>query len=106
MLNLETYSSEFDKTIEILNEILNDLDFARDVFKQSGSNYVVEFTNKNGSTNLSKNPQYQVIADLNDRALKYLNELGLTPFGLKKIKDKKAKQKSGGLADILANFDV
>jgi len=34
-----------------------------------------------------------------------LNELGLTPLVLKKIKDKKAKQKSGGLAEILANFD-
>jgi len=105
MQNLDTYSPEFDKTIAILSEILNDLDFARDEFKAAGSNFVVEFTNKSGSTNLSKNPQYQVIADLNYRALKYLNELGLTPLGLKKIKDKKAKQKSGGLAEILANFD-
>ncbi len=105
MLNLETYSPEFDKSIEILNEILNDLYFARREFKESGGKFVVQFTNKNGSTNLSKNPQYQVIADLSDRVLKYMNELGLTPLGLKKIKDKKAKQTKGGLADILADFE-
>ncbi len=63
------------------------------------------FTNKNGSTNLVKNPHYQVIADLSDRALKYLNELGLTPTGLKKIRDKKAKTKTSKLDSILSNFD-
>ncbi len=105
MENLETYTPEFDKSIEILNEILNDLYFARGEFKAAGGGFVVEFTNKNGSTNLVKNPHYQVIADLSDRALKYLNELGLTPTGLKKIRDKKAKTKTSKLDSILSNFD-
>ena len=92
MESLGIYDEEFDKSIEILNDILNDLDFARKDFKADDRQYVVEYTNKNGGKNLVKNPQYQVIADLSDRALRYLNELGLTPAGLKKIKDKKAKK--------------
>lgn len=90
MQNLETYAPEFDKTIEILNQILNDLDGARYRFKEEGEQFTLEYTNKNGSTNLVKNPIYVTISELNDKALKYLNELGLTPAGLKKIKDKKA----------------
>lgn len=106
MKNLGIYNSEFDKSIEILNDILNDLDFARRDFKADGRQYTVEFTNKNGNTNLTKNPQFQIIADLSDRALKYLNELGLTPAGLKKIQDKKAaKNKSSKLNTVLGKLD-
>lgn len=94
MESLGIYDEEFDKSIEILNDILNDLDFARKDFKADDRQYVVEYTNKNGGKNLVKNPQYQIIADLSDRALRYLNELGLTPAGLKKIKDKKAKRQN------------
>lgn len=101
MESLGIYDEEFDKSIEILNDILNDLDFARKDFKAENSQYVVEYTNKNGGKNLVKNPQYQVIADLSDRALRYLNELGLTPAGLKKIKDKKEKKAVSKLDEAL-----
>lgn len=95
---LEIYEPEHEKSIEILDDILNDLDFARrdlreDERKSGKKLYCVEYTNKSGNTNLVKNPKYQIIADLTDRALKYLNELGLTPAGLKKIKDKKLMAK-------------
>lgn len=101
MKSLGIYDKQFDKSIEILNDILNDLDFARKDFKAENRQYVVEYTNKNGGKNLVKNPQYQVIADLSDRALRYLNELGLTPAGLKKIKDKKEKKAVSKLDEAL-----
>ena len=101
MKSLGIYDEEFDKSIEILNDILNDLDFARKDFKAWDRQYVVEYFNKNGRINLVKNPQYQIIADLSDRALRYLNELGLTPAGLKKIKDKKAKKAKSKLDEAL-----
>lgn len=101
MKSLGIYDKEFDKSIEILNDILNDLDFARKDFKADDRQYVVEYTNKNGGKNLVKNPQYQIIADLSDRALHYLNELGLTPAGLKKIKDKKAKKTKSKLDEAV-----
>lgn len=105
MKSLDIYDEHFDKSIEILNDILNDLDFARKDFKADDRQYVVEYVNKNGSTNLVKNPQYQVIADLSDRALRYLNELGLTPAGLKKIKDKKAKKQKSKLDEALFSME-
>ena len=105
MKSLDIYDEHFDKSIEILNDILNDLDFARKDFKTDDRQYVVEYVNKNGSTNLVKNPQYQVIADLSDRALRYLNELGLTPAGLKKIKDKKAKKQKSKLDEALLSME-
>ena len=104
MKSLDIYDKQFDKSIEILNDILNDLDFARKDFKADDRQYVVEYVNKNGSTNLVKNPQYQVIADLSDRALRYLNELGLTPAGLKKIKDKKEKKHRSKLDEELLSM--
>lgn len=106
MQNLGIYSPEYNKSIQILNEILNDLDFARNEFKNSGGEFLIEYTNKNGSKNLVKNPQYQIIADLSDRALRYLNELGLTPAGLKKIKDKKSRGAGAGskLDEILSGL--
>lgn len=105
MKSLDIYDKQFDKSIEILNDILNDLDFARKDFKADDRQYVVEYVNKNGSTNLVKNPQYQVIADLSDRALRYLNELGLTPAGLKKIKDKKEKKHRSKLDEALLSME-
>lgn len=105
MKSLDIYDKQFDKSIEILNDILNDLDFARKDFKADDRQYVVEYINKNGSTNLVKNPQYQVIADLSDRALRYLNELGLTPAGLKKIKDKKEKKHRSKLDEALLSME-
>lgn len=105
MKSLDIYDEHFDKSIEILNDILNDLDFARKDFKADDRQYVVKYVNKNGSTNLVKNPQYQVIADLSDRALRYLNELGLTPAGLKKIKDKKAKKQKSKLDEALLSME-
>lgn len=105
MKSLDIYDKQFDKSIEILNDILNDLDFARKDFKADDRQYVVEYVNKNGSTNLVKNPQYQVIADLSDRALRCLNELGLTPAGLKKIKDKKEKKHRSKLDEALLSME-
>ena len=48
---------------------------------------VVEHTNKNGSTNLVKNPLIGQIDALYDQALTYERELGLTPAALKRITD-------------------
>ena len=48
---------------------------------------IVEHTNKNGSTNRVKNPLLALYNELNRDALSYWKELGLTPAGLRKIKD-------------------
>lgn len=80
-----TYKPEFDKVINNLAQIFEDMDTARDQFEKSGGKFIVKHTNKNGSTNLVKNPYYLVIEGLQNNILQYSRELGLTPAGLKKI---------------------
>ena len=101
-----TYRKEFDKTVKTLASIYEDLDEATEKFEEDERTFVVEHTNKNGSTNRIKNPNYLIIEGLRQSIILYNRELGLTPAGLKKINAKDAtgkKEKSlldAALADI------
>lgn len=108
MKTVGTYRKEYDKTIEILAKTYVDMDRAREQFQESGGNIVVKHTNKNGSTNLAKNPYYLSIEGLRSDILIYNRELGLTPAGLKKINGESGKtnKKPGGLAEALMNLEV
>ena len=81
-----TYEPFFDSTIETLAKKLEDRDRARKQYEDEGSNPVMEYTNKNGQTNTVKNPLYQSMEKLRMDILTYLRELGITPSGLKKLK--------------------
>lgn len=102
-----TYRSEFSKTIENLAKIYVDMDKAREQFERSGGSIVVKHTNKNGSTNLVKNPFFVAIEGLQDKIIVYNRELGLTPAGLKKINGGTGSTsiKSGGLAAALLSIE-
>ncbi len=97
-----TYRSYFDEPIKTLAGILEKRDEAEKQFKITGGQPVVAHTNKNGSTNIVKNPVMAVWCDLNALALSYWRDLGLTPAGLKKLDDNALKQKKGNaLAEAL-----
>lgn len=87
------YKPAFDYTIDGLAGIMELKDAALKEFKDSGSEIIVEYTNKNGSTNTVKNPALVVIMDCNTQALAYWKELGLTPAGLKRITSEGMAQK-------------
>lgn len=98
-----TYKPAFDPVIESLASILAQRDRTKAEFKkETHCKSVLEYTNKNGSTNLVKNPLLVLWDDLNKSALAYWRDLGLTPAGLKKLNEK-AMQKSKGsaLADAM-----
>lgn len=102
MEKLGTYRAQFDKTIEILAQTCEDRDLAREEFEASGGGFVVTHINKNGSSNLVKNPHIALIDKLDEKILQYNRELGLTPAGLKKLNEKLLKvQKSSGLEDVM-----
>lgn len=82
-----TYKEAFDPTIATLASILAQRDKTNTEYKKSGEQSVVEHTNKNGSTNPTKNPRLVMVNVLNQSALAYLNALGLTPIGLKKLNE-------------------
>nr|DAI11034.1 MAG TPA: terminase small subunit [Caudoviricetes sp.] len=106
MVALGTYKKEFDKTIEDLAKLYEDLDAAREEFEKSGKRYVLEHTNKAGQTNLVKNPLYLTIEGMQGRILVHNKELGLTPAGLKKIKGDEADGETrSGLMEALMSLE-
>lgn len=102
-----TYRPEFQKTVDNLSKIYVDMDVAREQFKKSGGSIVIKYTNKNGSTNLVKNPFFLAIEGLQDKIIMYNRELGLTPAGLRKIKGdvSAGENKPKGLAAVLMNLE-
>ena len=108
MNSIGTYRPEFDKVVDNLAKIYEDMDTAREQFKKSGGNIVVKHTNKNGSTNLVKNPFFLAIEGLQSNILQYSRELGLTPAGYRKIKGDAAmpEEKRKGLAEVLSEIKI
>lgn len=102
MKSVGTYKPEFENVISNLAQIFEDMDEARKQFVSSGGKFLVEHTNKNGSTNFVKNPSYMIIESLQKNVLIYSRELGLTPEGLKKINsDGLSTQKMSKLDEAL-----
>lgn len=97
-----TYRDAFVMVIETLAETLEQRDLVFGQYIETGANPVVEYTNKFGATNTSKNPLLVLWDDLNKSALAYWRDLGLTPAGLRKIDETAMKKKKGNaLAEAL-----
>ena len=107
LLALKIYESSYDHVIESLAAILEQRDKTFREFKKSGGRSVTEYTNKGGSTNMTKNPLLGMWDELNKTALAYWRELGLTPSSYKKITGEGAKKetKKKGLAAALAEIE-
>lgn len=102
MAALGIQKDAYDSAVETLAGILEQRDKTFSEFHKSGGKSVVEYTNKGGSTNLTKNPLLILWDDLNKSALAYWRELGLTPSSYKKMTGDAPKQeRTGGLAEAL-----
>lgn len=97
----------YEPAVETLADILVQRDKIFKEYQDEGGNPVVEYTNKAGATNTTKNPLLVLWDELNKNALAYWKELGLTPSGYKKITgDKPQKEKTlSGLAAALASIE-
>ena len=102
-LRNDAYSSAVDSLAEILEQ--RDKTFQE--FQDSGGKTVIEYTNKGGSTNMTKNPLLVMWDDLNKTALAYWRELGMTPSSYKKLTGEgpKKEEKKKGLAAALASIE-
>jgi len=97
-----TYNISFNYTIEVLAKVLVDYQTTIETFEKTGGHIVIKHTNKNGSTNLVKNPLYLALEKLRDDIISYSRELGLTPAGLKRInQDGNKPEKKSNLETIL-----
>jgi phage terminase small subunit len=85
MKNVGTYNVSFSYVIDTLATLMADYEKTLVQFKDTGNNIIVKHTNKNGSTNVVKNPLYLALEKMRDDIILYSRELGLTPAGLKRI---------------------
>ena len=100
-----TYNISFSYTIEVLAKVLVDYQTTIETFEKTGGHIVIKHTNKNGSTNLVKNPLYLALEKLRDDIISYSRELGLTPAGLKRInQDGNKPEKKSNLEMILSEL--
>lgn len=97
----------YESTVDSLAAILEQREKTFAEFQESGGKSVIEYTNKGGSTNMTKNPLLVLWDDLNKTALAYWRELGLTPSSYKKLAGTgpKKEEKKKGLAAALASIE-
>lgn len=97
----------YESTVESLAAILEQRDKTFEEFQQNGGKSVIEYTNKGGSTNMTKNPLLVMWDELNKTALAYWREMGLTPAAYKKLTGEgpKKEEKVKGLAAALASIE-
>lgn len=106
MAALGLQDKAYDPIVDTLADILMQRDKAFAQLKKPGVTLIVEHTNKAGATNAAKNPQYVAWKELNDQALSYWRDLGLTPSAYKKMTgDGPKRETRGGLAAALASLD-
>ena len=107
LTSLGLQNDAYESTVKSLAAILEQRDKTYEEFKKSGGKSVIEYTNKGGSTNMTKNPLLVLWDDLNKTALAYWRELGLTPSAYKKLTGTGAKQEESkkGLAAALASIE-
>lgn len=97
-----TYRPFFELTIANLAELMEIRDRAMEQYQASGANPVVTHTNKAKEKNLVKNPALVMYNELNQTALAYWRDLGLTPAGLRRISEEAMKPKrKSSLSDLL-----
>ncbi len=106
MQALDVQKTAYDPVVDTLADILMQRDKTAKEFRTSGGRSVIEYTNKGGSTNLTKNPLLVLWDDLNKSALAYWRELGLTPSSYRKLTGDRpsGKEKQSGLAAALQSL--
>lgn len=106
MAALHVQNDAYESIVETLSGILEQRDKTFKEFKESGGSSVIEYTNKGGSTNMTKNPLLVLWDDLNKSALAYWRELGMTPASFKKMSSAAMTvQNKSGLAAALESLE-
>ena len=107
-VEMNTFKPSFNSAIDALAKILEQRDAAIDKFKSDGCQIMIEKVSDRGSVNPAVNPLVQLIDKLNNTALAYWRELGLTPLSYKKMQGSSApaEEKKGGLAEALKSIEA
>ena len=90
MESVGTYSPIFDKSIKQLAKLERELAKAEKTWRAAGGQMVAELVNKTGGKYTAKDPNYAIVDQLRHDVTSLRNQLGLTPTGLKRAKQKTA----------------
>ena len=90
--SLGVWRDEFSAAARRLARIYAHIDQIESLTESESFEYLTSHTNKNGSTNLIKNPLLGQLDNLYDQALTLERELGLTSAALKRIKNESGEQ--------------
>lgn len=96
MESVGTYSPIFDKSIKQLAKLERELAKAEKTWRAAGGEMVAELTNKTGGKYTAKDPNYAIVDQLRHDVASLRNQLGLTPTGLKRAKQKTAAMATTG----------
>ena len=106
MTKIGTYKQEFSPSITRYCEMRVQFEILMAQWYEGGCKITEKYTNKNGSTNNRKTALYQAIETLRREITDLENIFGLTPAGLKKIKNAGLDEKKTSLlADALRSLD-
>lgn len=94
MQQLGTYSVQYMAAINRTAELYLELDALVERYEAEGREAVVEYTNKAGATNLTKNPVRSAIDNVYSQLLAHERELGLTPAAMRKLNEGAAQTKA------------
>lgn len=102
---LGVYREEFDPAIWALARVEEERDSAWAEFEAEGSVRIIATVNKAGAEYRQQNPIYTVWLNLVTESRSQRRELGLTPAGLKKLREDAMKApKKSALAEALAKL--
>lgn len=88
MESVGTYNAIFEPTIRQLAKMERELSRAEKAWRSAGGQMVAELVNKTGAKYTAKDPHYAVVDDLRSSIQVLRNQLGLTPTGLKRARQK------------------
>lgn len=104
---LGVYREEFDPVIWALAKVEEERDAAWAEYEAEGCIRVIVGVNKSGAEYRQQNPAYSLWLNLVAECRSQRRELGLTPAGLKKLREDAMKSpKRSSMAEVLAQLDA
>ncbi|MEG1758723.1 MAG: terminase large subunit [Oscillospiraceae bacterium] len=100
MESVGTYNAIFESTIKQLAKAERQLSRSEKEWRNQGGKMVAELTNKTGATYTAKDPYWAVVESQRKDIIALRNQLGLTPTGLNKVRNKIDSLNAGGRTRI------
>ncbi len=105
MESVGTYNEIFEPSIRQLAKLERELSRAEKAWRAAGGQMVAELVNKTGGRYTAKDPHYTVVEQLRTNIQALRNQLGLTPTGLKRARQK-AAQTEGRVSPLEELLDL